>query len=266
MPNKTIKIIFFGDVVGSLGRTAIKEMAPIWQKKYAPDLMIANIENLAHGKGLTLRTLRDISEIGIKLFTGGNHIWAKEDIKEIDSEEKFPIAFPANDSRTPKDYLSQSVTINGQKITVLNLVGRTFIQDDTLSNPFPEAMKMIKQFEDDIIILDFHAEATSEKRALGLYLDGKISAMLGTHTHVPTNDAQILALGTGYITDIGMVGSYPSVIGVDSSVIIEKFINEEQITQRYPDSGQIELNAVLLEIDKDSKKTIAIQNLREILH
>lgn len=266
MPNKTIKIIFFGDIVGSLGRTAVKKMVPVWQKKYQPDLMIANIENLAHGKGLTLRTLRDISETGIPLFTGGNHIWAKEQIEDIDSEESFPIAFPANDSRTPKKYLSQSVELDNQKITVLNLNGRTFMLDDTLSNPFLAADKLIKKLKDDIIIIDFHAEATSEKRALGLYLDGRVAAVLGTHTHVPTNDAHILAKGTGYITDVGMIGSYPSVIGVDSKVIIEKFITEKQIRHEYPDSGQIELNAVLLEIDRDSKKTVSIQNLREILH
>jgi polar amino acid transport system substrate-binding protein len=266
MPNKTIKIIFFGDIVGSLGRTAVKEIVPVWQKKYQPDLMIANIENLAHGKGITLRTLQDISQTGIPLFTGGNHIWAKEQIEDIDSAEKFPIAFPANDSRTPKKYLSQSVEIDGQKITVINLNGRTFMLDDTLSNPFLAADKFVKKHKDDIIIVDFHAEATSEKRALGLYLDGKVSAVLGTHTHVPTNDAQILKSGTGYITDVGMIGAYPSVIGVDSQVIIDKFVTEQQIRHQYPDSGQIELNAVLLEIDRDSKKTIAIQNLREILH
>jgi hypothetical protein len=138
--------------------------------------------------------------------------------------------------------------------------------DDTLSNPFLAADKFIKKLKDDIIIIDFHAEATSEKRALGLHLDGKVAAVLGTHTHVPTNDAHILDKGTGYITDVGMIGSYPSVIGVDSKVIIEKFITEKQIRHEYPDSGQIELNAVLLEIDRDSKKTISIQNLREILH
>ena len=266
MPNNTIKIIFFGDVVGSLGRQAVKKIAPVWQKKYQPDLMIANIENLAHGKGVTLKTLREIKKTGIDIFTGGNHIWSKEDIEEIAQTENFPIAFPANDSRTTKDYLWQSIKIANQVITVLNLTGRTFMLNDTLSNPFLAADKLIKKFKDDIIILDFHAEVTSEKRAMGLYLDGKISALIGTHTHVPTNDAQILAAGTGYITDVGMIGSYPSVIGVKSEIIIEKFLTEQQIRHEYPDSGQIELNAVLLEIDKTSKKTIAIQNLRQILN
>jgi len=266
MPNKTIKILFFGDVVGSLGRKAVKIMLPIWQKKYQTDLSIANIENLAHGKGLTLKTLQEIKATGVDLFTGGNHIWSKEDILEIEKVEKFPIAFPANDSRTFPDYTYQSKKVQNQDVIVFNLCGRTFMQDDNLSNPFLAADKFLASFPPDAItILDFHAEATSEKRALGLYLDGRISAVLGTHTHVPTNDAQILAHGTGYITDVGMIGSYPSVIGVEAQVIIDKFVNESTLSHRYPDSGQIEINALLLEIDKDSKKTVAIQNLREIL-
>ncbi|KKP90112.1 MAG: Metallophosphoesterase [Parcubacteria group bacterium GW2011_GWA2_36_10] len=266
MPNKTIKILFFGDVVGSLGRKAVKIMLPIWQKKYQTDLSIANIENLAHGKGLTLKTLQEIKATGVDLFTGGNHIWSKEDILEIEKVEKFPIAFPANDSRTFPDYTYQSKKVQNQDVIVFNLCGRTFMQDDNLSNPFLAADKFLASFPPDAItILDFHAEATSEKRALGLYLDGRISAVLGTHTHVPTNAAQILANGTGYITDVGMIGSYPSVIGVEAQVIIDKFVNESTLSHRYPDSGQIEINALLLEIDKDSKKTVAIQNLREIL-
>lgn len=266
MPNKTIKILFFGDVVGSLGRKAVKHMLPIWQTKYQPDLSIANIENLAHGKGLTLKTLQEIKTTGVDLFTGGNHIWSKEDILEIEKQEKFPIAFPANDSRTLNNYTYQSKTVNDQKVVVFNLCGRTFMQDDNLSNPFLAADKFLASFPPDALtILDFHAEATSEKRALGLYLDGRISAVLGTHTHVPTNDAQILAQGTGYITDVGMIGLYPSVIGVEAQVIIDKFVNESALSHRYPDSGQIEINALLLEVDKDSKKTVAIQTLREIL-
>lgn len=266
MPNKTIKILFFGDVVGSLGRKAVKTMLPLWQDKYRADLTIANIENLAHGKGLTLKTLQEIQATGLDLFTGGNHIWSKESILDIEKQEKFPIAFPANDSRTFPDYTYQSKIVDDQKVIVFNLCGRTFMQDDNLSNPFLAADKFLASFPPDAItILDFHAEATSEKRAMGLYLDGRISAVLGTHTHVPTNDAQILAKGTGYITDVGMIGSFPSVIGVEAQVIINKFVTETNSTHRYPDSGQIEINALLLEIDRTSKKTIAIQNLREIL-
>lgn len=266
MPNNTLKIIFFGDVVGSLGREAVKRILPEWRKIYQPDLFIANIENLAHGKGVTLRTVEEIKACGVQIFTGGNHIWSKENIEDIASSTKFPIALPANDSRAPQKYHWQEIKIKDKKIIVFNLSGRTFMKDDDLSNPFLKADELIKKFKNNISILDFHAEASSEKRALGLYLDGRVSAVLGTHTHVPTNDAQILEKGTGYLTDIGMIGSYPSVIGVKSEIIIEKFINDTPNGRHeFSETGQIEINAVLLEIDKASHKTVLIQNLRQIL-
>lgn len=267
MPNKKIKILFFGDVVGSLGRKAVKQIVPLWQAKYQPDIMIANIENLAHGKGITQKTLAEIKSTGIHLFTAGNHIWAKDNIEDIDDGKNFPIAYPANDSRTNDKYRFQCQEVDGQNIAVVNLSGRTFMDDETLSNPFLYIDGMLENLpKNSIIILDFHAEATSEKRAMGLYLDGKVSAVIGTHTHVPTADSQILPQGTGYITDVGMVGPYPSVIGVKPEVIIEKFLTDSHIRHEYTDSGQIELNAVILEVDKDSKKTVAIKHLREILN
>lgn len=266
MPNNSLKILFLGDVVGSLGRQGVKKILPTWKKQYKPDLIIANIENLAHGKGITLKTLREINACGIDLYTGGNHIWSKEDILDIAQEEKFPIAYPANDSRTLTDYRWQTKEVKGQKITVISLSGKTFMKEENLSNPFLYVDKLLTQLpEDSIIILDFHAEATSEKRAMGLYLDGKISALIGTHTHVPTNDGQILAKGTGYISDVGMIGPYPSVIGVKPEIIINKFLTDTNIRHEYADSGQIEINALILEVDKDSKKTLAINNIRTIL-
>ena len=135
---------------------------------------------------------------------------------------------------------------------------------DNLSNPFLKIDKLLKKIPPEaIIIVDIHAEATSEKRALGLYLDGRVTAVLGTHTHIPTGDAQILAKGTGYLTDIGMVGPFPSVLGVKSEIIIEKFKREERIRHELPETGQVEINAVLLEIE--NKKMINIQNLRKII-
>lgn len=266
MPNKTIKIIFFGDIVGSLARQAVIKTVPLWQKKYQPDLLIANIENLAHGKGVTLKTVEEIKKTGIQLFTGGNHIWSKESIEDIAAQTHFPVALPANDSRTSDNYLWQEIDVAGKKVVVISMSGRTFMNDDNLSNPFLKADQLIKKFSDAIIIFDFHAEATSEKRAFGLYLDGRASAVLGTHTHIPTNDAQILAHGTGYLSDVGMIGPFPSVIGVKSEIIIQKFLTEDNAGRHeFADSGQIELNAVLLEVDTVTKKTVTIQNLREII-
>lgn len=265
MPAKTT-IIFFGDIVGSLGRKAVKTLVPIWKAKYKPDIFIANIENLAHGKGVTEKTLQEVREAGVQIFTGGNHIWSKSDLQELANTTDFKIAAPANDSRCPQKYLHQTIDLNNQKLTVINLAGRTFIEDETLSNPFLAIDKLLPQLpKDSFVIIDMHAEATSEKMAIGFYLDGRVSAILGTHTHVPTADAQILAKGTGYITDIGMVGPYPSVLGIKQEIIIQKFLTDDKIRHELPDSGQIEVNAVLLEIDNDTKKTIRLELLRQII-
>ncbi len=263
MPDK-IKIIFFGDITGSLARKAIKDIVPQWQKEYNVDLFIGNVENLAHGKGVTKKTLTEISEAGISIFTGGNHINNKEDLNELAETTNFKIASLANDSTTPQKYIKQSININNNKLFVINLSGRVFMKDDNLSNPFLKIDELLKDLpKDSNIIVDLHAEATSEKRALGLYLDGRVAALVGTHTHIPTADAQILEKETGYITDIGMIGPHPSVLGIKSEIIIEKFISEKNIRHELPDSGKIEINAVLLEIENN--KTKHIQHLRKII-
>lgn len=267
MPGST-KILFFGDISGSLGRQGIKAMVPKWKEKYQPDIIIANAENLAHNKGVTLKTLQEISDAGVIIFTGGNHIWKKYELDKLAKETDYKIAAPANDSRCPQKYLYQIVDINDTKLAVINLNGQTFMDNETtLSNPFNTVDKLLKQIPKNTnILVDMHAEASSDKRALGLYLDGRVSAVVGTHTHIPTADAQILEHGTGYITDIGMVGAYPSVLGIKSEIIIEKFLTETRIRHDLPTSGQIEVNAVLLEIDNSSHQTKNIQLLREIIN
>jgi len=274
MPDKkpiesdSTKILFFGDVSGTLGRQGVKEMIPIWKKKYHPDIIIANVENLAHNKGLTLKTMAEMDKAGVEVFTGGNHIWKKYEIDKLAKETDYKIAAPANDSRCPEKYLFQIVEIKGTKLVIINLNGQTFMDNETtLSNPFIKIDKLLSQIPKKAnIIIDLHAEATSDKRAMGLYLDGRVSAVLGTHTHIPTADAQILANGTGYLTDIGMVGAYPSVLGIKQEIIIEKFLTETKIRHDLPTTGQIEINAVLLEIDNNNHKTTDIKLLREIIN
>ncbi|MFA6307264.1 MAG: TIGR00282 family metallophosphoesterase [Patescibacteria group bacterium] len=262
------KILFFGDISGTLGRQAIKKMSPLWKKKYQADIVIANVENLAHNKGITLKTMAEIAEAGVEIFTGGNHIWKKYDLDDMAKETDYKIAAPANDDRCPKKYLYQLTEVNKTKLAVINLNGQTFMDNETtLSNPFKKIDSLLKKIPKNTnIIIDMHAEATSDKRALGLYLDGRVSAVLGTHTHIPTADAQILEKGTGYLTDIGMVGAYPSVLGVSKEIIIEKFLTETKIRHDLPTTGQIEVNAVLLEIDNNTHKTITIKLLREIIN
>jgi metallophosphoesterase (TIGR00282 family) len=263
MPDNKIKILFFGDVIGSIGRQGVKNILPIWRKKYQPDLVIANIENLAHGKGLTQKTVADIEAAGIQLYTGGNHIWRKE---EPINFPNLKIATPFNDVRTIPEHRYQTINIQGANITVISVLGEGMMKDVTVTNPFVIIEELLSEIKDNLILVDMHAELTSEKKAMGFFLDGQVAAVLGTHTHVPTADAQILPSGTGYITDVGMNGAFPSVIGIDKDIIIEKFLNNSAVKHELPESGQIEINALLLEVDKKTKKTTKIQHLREIIN
>jgi len=260
-----IKIIFLGDITGSLGREAVQEIIPKWKKEYQPDIILANVENLAHGKGVTEKTLKAVQETGIEIFTGGNHIWDKEDLNKLAENTNFALACPANDHRTPKKFIYQEKEVNKQKLIIISLMGTVFMEEDNLENPFFSIDKLLKKLpKDSNIIIDFHAEATSEKRALGFYLNGKIATLLGTHTHIPTADAQILDKGTGYITDVGMTGPYNSVLGIKPEIIIEKFLTDEKIKHELPTTGKIEVNAVLLEISNNKTKSIKL--LREIIN
>lgn len=263
MPDNTIKILFFGDVVGSIGRQGIKTILPLWQKKYRPDLVIANIENLAHGSGLTEKTVADIQTTGIQIYTGGNHIWRK---KSLDHFLDLKIATAINDSRTLKEHRFQTITIKETPITIVNLLGESLNKNETISNPFLAMQELLPQLKDQIIIVDIHAELTSEKRGMGFFLDGKASAVIGTHTHVPTADVQILTNGTGYITDVGMVGAFNSSLGIDKDLMLEKFLTGLNIRHELPEPSQIEINAVLLDIDKSNKKCQKITHLREIIN
>ncbi|RJQ34002.1 YmdB family metallophosphoesterase [Candidatus Parcubacteria bacterium] len=268
MPDKT-KIIFIGDISGVLGRQGVRQIIPEFKKKYSPDIFVGNIENLAHNKGVTLKTLAEVAEAGIEMFTGGNHIWKKYDIPTLAKETDYQISCPINDYRTPQKYRYQTREINGTKLIVINLAGRTFIsfEDEPLSNPFLEIDKLLEELPKNAnIIIDMHAESTSDKRAMGFYLDGRVSAVFGTHTHVPTADAQILAHGTGYITDVGMTGAHDSVLGIKKEIIIEKFVSEGKIIHDLPRTGQIEINALLLEIDNKTHKTTHIELLRKIIN
>jgi len=261
-----IKILFFGDVVGKIGRRAIAKVLPELKKKYKPDLTIANAENLAHGSGVTRKTLNQMIGAGIDFFTSGNHIWDKPVVNEIFAENKIPLIRPANYSKQNPGEGYKTLVVGEKKIIVLNLLGKTFIKEKKrISCPFKTAgkiLKKIKSEKSDAIIIDFHAETTSEKKALGFYLDGKVSAIVGTHTHIPTADNQILGKGTAYVTDIGMVGAKDSVIGVDKDIIINNFVNKEKhLPFQFPEKGICIINSVLIKIDPKNKKAKKIERI-----
>lgn len=261
-----MKILFFGDIVGKIGRQAMAKILPELKTKYRPDVVLANVENLAHGKGVTAKTLTEMKEIGIDCFTSGNHVWKKENVEDAIKLSQSNLITPANDPRTPGRQGFKILQINNNKLLVINLLGRVFIKETDLRCPFkeidriltwPDAPKM------NAVIVDLHAEATSEKVAMGWYLDGRVSAVIGTHTHVPTADLKILPQGTGYITDIGMVGPADSVLGVKKEIIIEKFLNDSPIVFKIPDNGEVEVNALFIETDDQTKLAVKIEKIHE---
>jgi len=262
-----MNILFFGDVVGSIGRQAIAKILPTLKKKYQADLVMMNGENLAHGKGVTPKILKQMQEAGVDFFTSGNHVYSKGNTKEIFSSEEFNIIAPANDPRTPKNCGYKLIQFGKKRLIMLNLLGKTFIDEENIKCPFKTLNKLIKEtkkFKADYTVLDFHAEATSEKVALGHYADGRINALLGTHTHIQTNDARQLPKGTLYITDVGMVGAQESVIGVDKKIIIDKFLNDSKIIFDIPLQGDVLINAVLLELNQKSSKIKVIKEKTKI--
>ncbi|MEO5356537.1 MAG: TIGR00282 family metallophosphoesterase [Nitrospirae bacterium YQR-1] len=255
-----MKILFIGDVIGRPGRMLLKSILPGMVDNLRVDLVIANGENAAGGFGITEKTASELFSFGIHIITTGNHVWdKKEAVHYLGNEDRIlrPLNFPPDVPGFGSIVYSFK---NGLKAAVINLVGRVFMNqvDCPFRSVIPEIEKLKK--ETSVIIVDMHAEATSEKQAIGYYLDGKVSAVVGTHTHVQTSDEKILPHGTAYITDVGMVGPAISVIGVRVDQIVEKFLN--QIPQKYEVAkGSCFFCAVLLDIDNQTGRAVSIKRL-----
>ncbi len=254
-----MKILAVGDIVGEAGVRKLKDELPKIKKEENIDFVITNGENAAGGMGLTEKNFKDILEAGTNVITMGNHTWGKKDIfKFIDNPK---LLRPVN---YPKGVVGKGLGIyecKDKKIAVMNFLGRVDINILT-ENPFILAKEMVDELQDkvDMIFIDFHAEATAEKIAMGRYLDGKITALFGTHTHVQTADEQILPKGTAYITDLGMTGPKNSVIGMDIQASIKRF--ETALPEKYKlAEGECILNAVAFEIDDTSNRVISIKRL-----
>ena len=246
-------ILTIGDIVGRPGRRAVSQLLPGLRQQYGLDLIIANGENAAGGIGLTLSTARELLDAGVDVITSGNHIWAqKEIIPYLDGE--MPIIRPLN---YPAGVPGKGYIAIGQA-AVVNLMGRTFIGN--FDCPFRAMDHLLSELKQQIIIVDFHAEATSEKVAMGRYLDGRVSAVLGTHTHVGTIDAQLLPHGTAYVTDIGMTGPIDSVIGDDAEAVIQRFLTG--IPHRLSvGKGKTAFNAIMVKVDDDRGKALSIDRI-----
>lgn len=246
-------ILAIGDIIGRPGRRAVSQLLPGLRQQYGLDLVIANGENAAGGIGLTLSTARELLDSGVDVLTSGNHIWAqKEIIPYLDGE--MPILRPLN---YPPGVPGKGHIAIGQA-AVVNIMGRTFIGD--FDCPFRAMDQLLAELEQRVIIIDFHAEATSEKVAMGRYLDGRVSAVLGTHTHVGTIDAQILPQGTAYVTDIGMTGPLDSVIGDDTEAVIQRFLTGMP-HHLSVGKGKIALAAIMVKIDDESGLATSIERI-----
>jgi len=254
-----VLILVIGDVIGRPGRQAVHQLLPDLRQQYGLDLVIANAENAAGGLGVTSATARELLDAGVDVLTSGNHIWAqKEIIPYLDDE--MPILRPLN---YPPGVPGKGYIANAQAM-VVNLTGRTFMGN--FDCPFRAMDKLLAEVEHKppVIIVDFHAEATSEKVAMGRYLDGRVSAVLGTHTHVGTIDAQLLPQGTAYVTDIGMTGPMDSVIGDDTEAVIHRFLTMMPYRLSVG-KGKTIFNAVLIQVAEDSGKAISIDRIyREV--
>jgi metallophosphoesterase (TIGR00282 family) len=268
-PVSLFRIFFIGDVIGHSGRAAVGNILPELKKELGgcggvPLMVIANGENLAGGLGITQDTANELFSCGVDLLTTGNHVWdRKEILNYIDQDER--ILRPAN---YPKGVPGRGYTVmeleGKPPVAVFNLSGRVFMAP--LDDPFVAADNIIPELREkaNIIILDFHAEATSEKMAMGWYLDGQVSAVIGTHTHVQTADERILPAHTAYITDVGMTGPVDSIIGTKIDLIIQKFTTQMPVRFEVA-KGDVMLSAVIIDVDQNTGRAISIKRLQRIV-
>ena len=260
MPSRKVRLILIGDVVGRYGRKFVQAVLPLVKAKFSPDVVIANGENSAGGLGVIRRTADELFEAGVNVLTGGNHIWDKKEAFELLKSERrvlkplnYHISTPGNGSMVYK-------TAAGHAAVIVSLQGRVFMEP-VVDNPFTAMDEFLKKNTHPIVLVDFHAEATAEKQAMGFFLDGRVSAVLGTHTHVPTADARILENGTAYQTDIGMTGSLDSIIGMKREPIISKFCNG--IHQKFEVAGGNQvLDMTVVDVDPQNGRALHIESHR----
>lgn len=255
-----MKILFVGDVVGSPGREMISEYLPKLKSKYRPELTIVNGENAAGGRGITEKIYRQFLNDGANVITLGNHSWDNKDVFEFIDNAKYlvrPGNFPEEVPGTGLVF----VHVGGVEAAVISLQGRTFLP--AIDCPFKKAEELINKAKSktNIIFVDFHAEATSEKQAMGWFLDGKVTAVVGTHTHVQTADYRILPNGTAYLTDVGMTGPYDGILGMERGAVIKRFLTSLPVRFEVPKEGRKQLSACLVELDRKTGKAKKIDTI-----
>jgi 2',3'-cyclic-nucleotide 2'-phosphodiesterase len=256
-----LNVLIIGDIVGKLGRRTVAAVLPDIRRELEIDLVIANGENTAGGRGLTPRTADELYQAGVDVLTSGNHIWENREIYPVLDDPSAPVIRPINypEGVPGRGYLTRD------GVGIINAMGRTFMGMQ-LEDPFRALDRAIAELKDcRIIIVDFHAEATSEKVAMGFYLDGRVSAVVGTHTHVPTSDTRVLPQGTAYVTDLGMCGALNSVLGMEIEPVTQRFLLQLPNRWEPVDRGPAVFNSVHVRIDQETGRSVSIQRLdREV--
>lgn len=257
--NNSMKILFFGDIYSKSGREVVKKHLSYLKKEYSIDLVIANGENSAHGKGMTKKIYDELMEMGIDAFTMGNHFLKNKDILNwLDKVDN--VARPLNIGEVAQGKGSIVVKTAKGNVRITNLIGRLFIKEFSADNPFECLDDLLDESDEKIHIVDFHAEANGEKKSLAYYFDGKVSAVVGTHTHVQTADNRVLLKGTAYISDVGFCGAYESVLGIIPRDAIA-FSKDHNFKSHIPCEDEGELNAVVIDIDELTGKANSIERI-----
>jgi len=261
-----LRLLFLGDIFGEPGRRAVKRFVPELREKLSLDLVLANCENAANGRGISKRLADEVFSSGVDFMTSGNHIFAIHDSYPFLNEPNCRVLRPYNFSSTsPGRGVGIVTAANGVRVGVINLMGRVYMEPgvDLPFGRFDDALLELKS-ECDVAVLDFHAEASAEKRAMGWHVDGRIQLCVGTHTHVQTADEEILPKGTAYITDLGMCGPYDSVIGMNKETVLKRF--RQQIPGRFDVAdGDVRLCGIVCEIDVLRKRAVSIERICERL-
>jgi metallophosphoesterase (TIGR00282 family) len=264
-----MRILFLGDIVGRTGRQAVKRVLPGVREELAADLILANGENASGGVGLTAKNARELLDAGVDVLTGGNHTFRHRDLYPLlDSSARLlrPGNYP---DASPGRGLTVVPTAGGANVAVASLLGRLFMDADPVDDPFAALSSMLASLEAQgldaaAVVVDFHAEATSEKLAMGRYFDGRIAALIGTHTHVQTNDFQVLARGTAYVTDAGMCGARDSIIGFTAGPVVRRYTTG--LPERFKVAGgACLLDGVLLEVDVTTGHAVSISPWRRLV-
>ncbi|MCS6803609.1 MAG: TIGR00282 family metallophosphoesterase [Acidobacteriota bacterium] len=253
-----MRVLLIGDVVGRPGRRVVREHVPLLKTENHIDLIVANVENAASGAGLTPATAEELFAAGIDVMTSGNHIFDRKEVLNL-MEHEPRLLRPANYApQVPGRGIWTGTTVGGHRVCVINLQGRIFMAPSDC--PFRTVDRLLEQIEPQIVLVDMHAEATSEKIAMGWYLDGRVSAVFGTHTHVQTADETILPGGTAYITDLGMTGPYDGIIGMQRDLVLDRFLRG--MPARFePAVHDVRLCGAIVEISDETYRAVAIERI-----